>query len=81
MPCWACTVHKLQGISIKSAVVCLGLDIFQAGQAYVALSRICSLDGVYLTSLCPQRIYADPSVMTEYVRLIRLVQKACNINR
>ena len=75
MPCWACTVYKLQEISVDSAVVYLGLDIFQAGQAYVALSRIRSSDWVFLTSLCAQRIYADQNVMTEYVRLINLAQQ------
>lgn len=72
-PCWACTVHKLQGISVDSAVVCLGPDIFQAGQAYVALSRIRTLEGIHLTSLCVQRIYANSTVMTEYARLLNLV--------
>ena len=70
IPCWACTVHKLQGISVDAAVIYLGLDIFQAGQAYVALSRVRSLDGIYLTALCVQRIYSDPSVMEEYARLL-----------
>lgn len=74
IPCWACTVHKLQGISVHAAVIYLGLDIFQAGQAHVALSRIRSLDGIYLTSLCVQRIYADPTVMEEYVRLMHIAR-------
>jgi len=70
-PCWACNVHKLQGISVDSAVVYLGQSIFQPGQSYVALSRIVrSIDGIYLTALCVQRIYADKQIMEEYQNML-----------
>lgn len=34
---WACTVHKVQGISLDSAVVDPGSAVFDYGMAYVAL--------------------------------------------
>ncbi|XP_062599934.1 uncharacterized protein LOC134261520 [Saccostrea cucullata] len=36
---WGCTVHKVQGLSLDSAVIHLGSDVFEKGMAYVALSR------------------------------------------
>jgi ATP-dependent DNA helicase PIF1 len=44
---WACTIHKSQGLTLDSALI----DIRAArepGQAYVAVSRVKSLDGLHL---------------------------------
>jgi DNA-binding NarL/FixJ family response regulator len=51
---WAITVHKSQGLTFDKAIIDIG-DAFAAGQIYVALSRLRSLDGLILTSLISGR--------------------------
>lgn len=46
---WAITIHKSQGLTFSKAIVDAG-DSFAAGQVYVALSRLTSLDGLVLKS-------------------------------
>ena len=48
---WAVTIHKVQDLSLSRAVIDLGPDVFAHGQAYVALSRVRSMDGVMLVGL------------------------------
>ncbi|MES2800271.1 MAG: helix-turn-helix domain-containing protein [Bacteroidota bacterium] len=44
---WAITVHKSQGLTFEKAVIDVS-EVFAPGQAYVALSRLTSLDGLVL---------------------------------
>ncbi len=52
---WAITIHKSQGLSFDRAVVDLG-RAFAPGQAYVALTRLRSIDGLFLSA--PLRLEA-----------------------
>jgi ATP-dependent DNA helicase PIF1 len=63
---WALTIHKIQGASLHMAEMDIGRSIFEYGQTYVALSRIRSLDGLFLSEFYPQRIKANPSVIAFY---------------
>ncbi|NYF17949.1 ATP-dependent exoDNAse (exonuclease V) alpha subunit [Microbacterium sp. AK009] len=69
---WAVTIHKSQGKTYDRAVIDLGSGAFAPGQTYVALSRLTSLDGLYLSRpLRPSDIRVDPDVarwMHEHVR-------------
>ncbi|WP_022901377.1 ATP-dependent DNA helicase [Humibacter albus] len=60
---WAVTIHKSQGKTYDSAIVDLGARAFSPGQTYVALSRLTTLDGLYLTRpLRPSDIMVDRDV-------------------
>ncbi|EAR26099.1 putative helicase [marine actinobacterium PHSC20C1] len=61
---WAVTIHKSQGKTYDRAIVDLGSRSFAPGQTYVALSRISSLDGLYLSRpLRPSDIIVDDNVV------------------
>eukprot|EP00041_Stephanoeca_diplocostata_P006447 m.85795 g.85795 ORF g.85795 m.85795 type:complete len:1075 (-) comp16365_c0_seq5:234-3458(-) len=64
---WAITIHKSQGMSIDRVQVALG-NAFAKGQAYVALSRCTSLEGLELTSFVPGCVKADGKVLAFYRR-------------
>jgi len=60
---WAVTIHKSQGKTYDRAIVDLGSGAFAPGQTYVALSRLTSLEGLYLSRpLRPSDILVDRDV-------------------
>jgi ATP-dependent DNA helicase PIF1 len=66
---WAMTIHKSQGSTIDLAEVDIGRSVFTYGQAYVALSRVRSLNGLYLSEFNPAAIRADPKVIEFYEKI------------
>jgi ATP-dependent DNA helicase PIF1 len=63
---YACTIHKSQGSSLDSALIDIGSATFEYGQAYVALSRVRSLSGLYVWKLDPRKIRCHPRVLKFY---------------
>ena len=61
---WALTIHKSQGLTLERAYIDLGRGTFAHGQAYVALSRCVSLEGLALARpLRPHDILFDRSAL------------------
>ncbi len=73
---WAITIHKSQGLTFQKAIIDAGTS-FAAGQVYVALSRLTSLDGLVLKSIIPS--YA---IRTDYqvVEFAQRAQGQANVN-
>ena len=65
---WAITIHKGQGKTYDQVIVDFGRGTFAHGQAYVALSRATSLEGLTLKRpLREEDIFVDPRI-EEFLR-------------
>ncbi len=72
---WALTIHKSQGATLDVAEVDAGSNIFECGQTYVALSRVKSLEGLYLSSFDASKIKINRKVQEFYKMLDSAEQK------
>ena len=70
--CWACTIHKVQGMTLQNIVVDIGSSIFEPGMAYVTLSRVTSLHGLHIIQFNPKSFTPRDDVLEEYSRLRQL---------
>ena len=68
MLAYAITCHRSQGLSLDSAVLDLD-DCFCNHMVYVALSRVKSLEGLYLKSFDPKKITVNSKIV-EYINKI-----------
>jgi ATP-dependent DNA helicase PIF1 len=59
---WAMTIHKSQGMSLDAAVMDLS-QTFAYGQGYVALSRVRTLEGMYLLGINPRALQVHPEIL------------------
>ena len=59
---YAVTIHKAQGATLDCALIDIGRNTFEYGQAYVALSRVKSLDCLYIWDLDPSAFRVHPKV-------------------
>ena len=63
---WALTIHKAQGATLDLAEIDVGSEVFEAGQTYVALSRVKSLEGLYLKDFNFQKVITNKKVKEFY---------------
>ena len=67
---YAVTIHKIQGSTLDSALIDIGSGVFEYGQAYVALSRVRTLDALYVYDFDPVAFKAHPKVKEFYTHLV-----------
>ncbi|HEY1037079.1 MAG TPA: AAA family ATPase [Candidatus Paceibacterota bacterium] len=61
---WAVTIHKSQGKTFERAIIDFGRGTFAHGQAYVALSRVRSMEGItLLTPLSMRDVQVDERII------------------
>lgn len=61
---WAVTIHKSQGKTFPRVVIDFSRGVFAPGQAYVALSRCISLEGISLTRPFKKGyVFTDPEIV------------------
>ncbi|KAJ5120341.1 uncharacterized protein N7515_009729 [Penicillium bovifimosum] len=65
---WALSIHKAQGQTLQRVKVDLG-RVFEKGQAYVALSRAVSQEGLQVTRFDPRKVMVHPKVVEFYSKL------------
>ena len=61
--------HKCQGLSLDCTMMDLSNQVFCAGMAYVALSRVRKLEKLHLVSFSPQAIKVSTKCLQEINRL------------
>jgi len=65
---WALSIHKSQGQTIERVKVDLG-KVFERGQAYVAISRTTSFEGLQILNFSSKKVMAHPNVIGFYEKL------------
>lgn len=65
---WALSIHKAQGQTLERVKVDLG-KVFEKGQAYVALSRATTQQGLQVLNFQKARVMAHPRVVEFYNKL------------
>ncbi|XP_072042907.1 uncharacterized protein [Amphiura filiformis] len=71
---WAVTIHKVQGQTTEQAVI--SMTGLKRAMAYVALSRVTHLEGIYLTNYNQSRIFCNENIEANLAMM-----PTCDISR
>jgi ATP-dependent DNA helicase PIF1 len=66
---YALSIHKVQGSTLDFAVIDIGHSVFESSMSYVALSRVRSLEGLFLEAYQPHKIFCNKEAQEFYDRL------------
>ena len=66
---YALSIHKSQGTTLDAVEINIGKDIFAAGQAYTALSRVRNLNNVIIKDICKESFIIKDSVIDFYNKI------------
>jgi hypothetical protein len=73
---WAVTTHKIQGISLNEGVIDMGEANFDPVQLYVNISRLRSLDKLYIKDLkLPLPVSPDKALIKKFLEEIKINNK------
>jgi ATP-dependent DNA helicase PIF1 len=75
---WAITIHKSQGMSLDAAEIDLS-KAFTPGMGYVALSRVRSLDGLYIKGINRMALSMHPQIY-EFDNYLRMASSQLSLN-
>jgi ATP-dependent DNA helicase PIF1 len=65
---WALTIHKSQGSTLDYVICDLGSSVFAPGQAYVALSRVKTIEGLLISEIDYACLFKQDKRALEFVR-------------
>jgi ATP-dependent DNA helicase PIF1 len=72
---WGMTIHRAQGMTLDRAIIDLP-EAFVPGHAYVALSRLKSLDGLSLSRFSEKSLYVSSKVQEFHSRFLDRTQNS-----
>ena len=74
---YSCSIHKSQSLTLDTAFIDCK-RVFAPGQTYVALSRLRTLDGLYIKNLSYNSFKIDSDAMNFYAEVQELFEKEKN---
>lgn len=72
---FATTIHKTQGLTLDTIIIDLGPSVFCPGQAFVAMSRVKTIKGLYISQLRKSSIFCEENAKKYTVKILDIEEK------